>query len=323
MRSRALIMVPWLFLVACGGNDRATIHTSGHVEATDVRISSKVGGRLLEVAVDEGDSVAAEEIVAQIDTIDAVNELARARAELARADAQVRLLEAGPRHEDLVRATEEVARADAELQAAQRDLERIEDLAARRATTPKALDDARTRRDIAARSVRALNAARERLVAGARQEEVQIALAQRDAARALVAAAEQRLDDTTVRSPLAGVVTTRAAEPGEVVPPGALLCAVSDLAHPWLVVYLDEPSLGQVSLGDTVSVRVDGARNSLQGVLTHVASVAEFTPKNVQTPDERAKLVYKAKVALENPTGMFKPGMPADAIFTVTRQSGQ
>jgi HlyD family secretion protein len=277
----------------------------------------------LEVSVDEGDSVEAEEIVAQIDTIDAVNELARARAECARADAQVRLLEAGPRHEDLVRATEEVARADAELQAAQRDLERIEDLAARRATTSKALDDARTRRDIAARSVKALNAARERLIAGARQEEIQMALAQRDAARALVAAAEQRLEDTTVRSPLAGVVTSRATEPGEVVPPGALLCVVSDLAHPWLVVYLDEPSLGQVSLGDTVSVRVDGARNSLRGVLTHVASVAEFTPKNVQTPDERAKLVFKAKVALKNPTGIFKPGMPADAFFTVTRQREQ
>jgi len=318
MRRMALVTLPWL-LLACGGNHGETIHTSGHVEATDVRISAKVGGRLLAVLVQEGDSVAAGQIVARIDTVDAVNECARARAELSRADAQVRLLEAGSRREDLARAAEEVARADAELQAAQRDLARVEDLAARGAATPKALDDARTRRDIADRSVKALRAAQDRLVAGARQEEVQMALAQRDAARAMVATAEQRLDDTTVRSPIAGVVTTRAVEPGEVVPPGALLCVVSDLQNPWLVVYLNEPSLGQVSLGDTVSVRVDGVHDSLRGVLIHVASVAEFTPKNVQTPDERAKLVFKAKVSLDNPSGIFKPGMPADAVFTATR----
>ena len=146
--------------------------------------------------------------------------------------------------------------------------------------------------------------------------------AQREATRAMVETAAHRLYDTTVRTPINGVITTRAVEPGEIIPPGALLCVVSDLLHPWLVVYLDEPSLALVHLGDTVSVRVDGINHSLHGVLTHVAAVAEFTPKNVQTPDERAKLVFKTKVSLENAEGSFKPGMPADAIFEIRREQG-
>ena len=318
----------WVFpvltiIASCGGNHRGTIHTSGHVEATDVRISAKIGGRLLDILVQEGDSVQAGQIVAQIDTIDTALELTRARAELARADAQVRLLEAGSRREDLARAAEEVARGEAELTAAQRDLTRLEELAARDAVTVKALDDARTRRDVMDRSVRALRAAQDRLTAGARREEIQMAHAQRDAAGAMAETAAQRLQDATVRTPIAGVVTGRTAEPGEIVPPGALLCVVSDLAHPWLVVYLDEPSLGLVHLGDTVSVAVDAVRSPLRGVLTYVAAVAEFTPKNVQTPDERAKLVFKAKVSLENPVGTFKPGMPADAVFVVKGTNGR
>lgn len=310
-----MLLVLALLIATCSGDHRGEIYTSGHIEATDVRISAKVGGRLVAMYVQEGDSVSVGRVVAQVDTVDAALDLARARAELARADAQLRLLEAGSRPEDLDRARKELTRAEAELSAAERDLARAEELTARGAATAKALDDARTRRDVAERTVGALRAAYDKLAAGARQEEREMARAQRDAAAAMAEAAAQRLRDTTVRSPIDGVVTTRGAEPGEIVPPGALLCVVTDLMHPWLVVYLDEPSLGRVRLGDTVRVRVDGIREPLQGVLTHVASVAEFTPKNVQTPDERAKLVFKAKISLENPVGTFKPGMPADAVF--------
>lgn len=316
MRSSFIVLVPLVILSGCSGDQGGTISASGHVEVTDVRVAAKVGGRLASLMVQEGDSVAAGQVVAQIDTLDIINELARARAELVGADAQLRLVEAGTRREDLARAAEELARAEAELRAAGRDLARMEELAGSGAATVKARDDAATRHDMAERSVGALRAARDRLVAGARSEEIDIARARRDAARAVVQTMIQRMSDATVRSPLDGVVTTRGAEPGEILPPGALLCVVSDLAHPWLVVYLDEPSLGRVHLGDSVAVRVDGVPGTFTGRLHHVASVAEFTPKNVQTPDERAKLVFKAKVSLDHPRGLFKPGMPADAEFT-------
>jgi HlyD family secretion protein len=100
-----------------------------------------------------------------------------------------------------------------------------------------------------------------------------------------------------------------------VLAPGALLYVLTDIAHPWLNVYVDEPSLSRVRLGDAVRVRVDGRTEEFPGKVTFVSEVAEFTPKNVQTPEERAKLVFRVKVGLDNPEGIFKPGMPADAYF--------
>ena len=99
------------------------------------------------------------------------------------------------------------------------------------------------------------------------------------------------------------------------LPPGAPITVMVDLARPWLDVWVGEPSLPAIRLGDPVEVRVDGHDGALSGTVSFVSDVAEFTPKNVQTPEERAKLVFRVKIALDNPDGLFKPGMPADAWF--------
>ncbi|MFH1176750.1 MAG: HlyD family efflux transporter periplasmic adaptor subunit [Acidobacteriota bacterium] len=312
-----LLIAAGLLAAGCrdGANGRA-IHASGHIEATEVRLAAKVGGRLLELPFHEGDAVSAGDVVARFETIDAEHELARARAELAAADARLRLLLAGTRVEDLRQVEAELARAQAELDAATRDLKRLEGLADRGTATAKARDDARTRRDLAERSGKAVQALVDKLIAGPRAQEIEIARAQRAAAEALVAAINQRITDGIVLAPRDGVITSRAAESGEVLPPAALLAVLTDLAQPWLTVYLDEPSLAQVRIGDPVRVRVDGRGGDFAGKVTFVSAVAEFTPKNVQTPEERAKLVFKVKVSLDNAAGVFKPGMPADAFFS-------
>jgi HlyD family secretion protein len=94
------------------------------------------------------------------------------------------------------------------------------------------------------------------------------------------------------------------------------MAILTDLERPWLTVWIDEPSLSRVTLGQSVTVRVDGNDQSFDGTVSFISPVAEFTPKNVQTPDERAKLVFRVKVQLANPDGIFKPGMPADAHFS-------
>jgi HlyD family secretion protein len=131
----------------------------------------------------------------------------------------------------------------------------------------------------------------------------------------MVAAVNQQIADATVAAPTDGVVTARVAEPGEVLPPGATLAVLTDIARPWLTVWIDEPNLSQVKLGQKVEVRVDGRDDGFEGTVSFISPVAEFTPKNVQTPDERAKLVFRVKVQLDNTEGIFKPGMPADAHF--------
>jgi HlyD family secretion protein len=318
----ALIVVASVAGVAslgCGaGRNGRTIHASGHVEATEVRLAAKVGGTLLALPFWEGDEVKAGDVIARLDTVDAEHDLARARAELHVADARLRLLLAGTRREDIQRAEAELARAEADLAGATLDFDRLEGLADRGTATLKARDDARTRKEMLGRVVAADRAELEKLKSGPRPQEIDQARAQRAAAAATVAIIEQRITDATVLAPGAGVITSRASEPGEVLPPGALLYVLTDLAHPWLNVYVDEPALAFIRLGEPVTVRVDGRSESFTGKVTYVSQVAEFTPKNVQTPEERAKLVFRIKVGLENPQGIFKPGMPADAYFSAS-----
>jgi len=311
-----ILLVPWTVNIGCrkeAGSGR--IHASGHIEATEVRLAAKVGGRLLEARLEEGDEGSEGEVVARLDTVDAEHRLAQARADAGAADARLRLLLAGTRAEDLRRAEDQLAQAQAELDAARRDYERLAGLAERGTATEKARDDAATRRDIAERAVAAARSQVEKLVAGPRRQEIEAARAQRAAAEARVAAVEQQIVDATVTAPRAGVITRRVAEPGEVLRAGATIAVLTDIARPWLTVWIDEPNLSRVDLGDPVEVRVDGSDRSFEGIVTFISPVAEFTPKNVQTPDERAKLVFRVKVALDNRDGVFKPGMPGDAFF--------
>jgi HlyD family secretion protein len=109
-----------------------------------------------------------------------------------------------------------------------------------------------------------------------------------------------------------GVVTEKIAEQGELLPAGAPLCVITDLADAWLTAYVAEPDLGRIRIGQEAEVVTDDGQ-SRRGTVSFVSSQAEFTPKNVQTPEERVKLVYRIKVRLENGDGLFKPGMPAEA----------
>jgi HlyD family secretion protein len=312
----ALMSTTAVFVTGCSKSlDDSTIRASGHIEATEVRLAAKVGGRLLEAPLEEGQTITAGVLVARLETVDAEHQLAQARANAEAADAQLRLLLAGSRAEDLRRAEDQMAQAQAELDAARRDLDRLSGLADRGSATEKSRDDAATRKEIAERTVAAARAQLDKLVAGPRRQEIEAARAQRASAEAMVAAVEQQISDATVLAPTDGIVTTRIAEPGEILPPGATIAILTDLDRPWLTVWIDEPSLSRVTLGQAVTVRVDGSDQRFKGTVSFISPVAEFTPKNVQTPDERAKLVFRVKVRLDNTDGVFKPGMPADAHF--------
>lgn len=300
-------------LSACGDRkDPSLIVVSGHVEATEVRIASKIGGRLEEFSVKEGDRVAAGQRLARIDTVDLRLALSAADAERDRAKAQLDLRNAGERPEDIAEAQAQVLRAEADLDGAQRDLDRTAGLLAVGSGTAKARDDALTRRDVAARTLDAARERLRRLKAGSRKEDIAEARARLSAAEAGIAQLRQQIRDATVDSPVGGIVTEKVAERGEIVPAGAPLLVVTDLADAWLTVYVAEPDLGRLRIGQEAEVVTDAGQRRT-GTIGHIASKAEFTPKNVQTRDERVKLVYKVKVALPNGDGLFKPGMPAEA----------
>ena len=312
----ALAAVACAGLACKGTQDPGEIMASGHVEATQVRVAAKTPGTLATLSVDEGDRVTAGQSLAEVDTVDLQLALAAARAERGQADAELRLRLAGSRQEDIAEARAQVARAAADLDGAEKDLARMEGLLAAGSGTPKSRDDARARRDAA---VATLTAARERsrkTDAGARPEEIDAARARLAATDARIAQLDQQVKDASLASPVAGIVTEKVAEQGELLARGSAIVVVTDLADAWLTVYVAEPDLARIRLGQAAEVRTDDGQTR-QGKVTFIASQAEFTPKNVQTRDERVKLVFKVKVGLPNGDGLFKPGMPAEARLAV------
>jgi HlyD family secretion protein len=277
-------------------------------------VSAEIGGTLAELPIEEGDALEQGALLAAIDTTDLELQLRRARAERRLAAAELALLEAGFRDEDIGEAEARVEQAEAELRGAQRDLERFRGLLESGSGTEKARDDALTRHDAARARLRQARKTLDKLRSGFRAEEIEAARARVEAAEARIAQLDENIGDARVLSPVTGVVTKKISEAGELVAPGTLLAVVTDLKDIWLNVFVSGPQLDDVRLGDTVTVATDGGARR-EGTVSFIASEAEFTPRNVQTADERAKLVYRVKVRLPNEDLLFKPGMPAEAQF--------
>jgi HlyD family secretion protein len=150
--------------------------------------------------------------------------------------------------------------------------------------------------------------------AGPRLEDVAIAEAQVQQAQAALASVDVQLDKLNLTAPRDGVITDRPADPGELATPGAILMNLGDLDQVTLTVYIPETQIGRVRVGQTARVEVDAyPGETFEGSVAFIAPEAEFTPKNVQTEEERVNLVFAVKITLDNPDHRLKPGMPADA----------
>lgn len=311
---KSLLLVLSAFVIAgCnGGNADGPILASGHIEATEVRLATKIAGRVESLALEEGDVVKQGAELARIETSDQKLQLEQLRAERSQADADYRLRRSGYREEDKAELRAQRDALVADLDAAQKDFDRMKGLFDRGSGTAKSLDDARGRRDQLAARLAAAEQSLKRAMAGYRPEEIDSAKAKLDGVDARIAFLERQIADATVVSPLDAMVTEKLTEPGEWLQVGGAIAVLTNLREPWLTVYVGGEDLPRVKLGDPAAVVTDdGTRR--EGKITYVSSTAEFTPKNVQTRKEREKLVYKVKIALDNADGLFKPGMPAEA----------
>jgi HlyD family secretion protein len=300
---------------------------SGQVEATDVHVAPEVGGRTIEIPIVEGDHVKRGDVIARLDTRDVDLALQRAAAERSQADAQLRLLQAGARSEDIrqaqaqaAAASAEVAAAQVDLSAAQTDLDRFEQLLKVSSGSQKQRDDAATRRDVARDRLTAARsretAAREavaRLQAGSRREEIEAARARVAVVDAQIATLEKAKADATVLSPIDGIVSERLIDPGEIAVPRSPIAVVTDLDHAWAEVFVDEPLVPRIRIGQAATIFTDAGGPGLPGKVSFVASKAEFTPRNVQTAGDRSKLVFRVKISVDNRQGVLKQGMPVEA----------
>ena len=329
--ARVLAALAMLVLLpACQEALPATeVRASGHVEATEVRLAPEVGGRVLELPLADGDRIVAIALVLRLDSRDYELALERAKAERQLAAAQLALLQAGSRPEDirqaeaqLQMARDDVAAARAEHSAAEQDLQRFEALLRASAGSRKQRDDAATRRDVARERlqaaesrVRAADQAAARVRAGARPQEIEAARARVASADAGIATVEKSLADSTLRSPVAGVVTEKLVEVGEVIAPRTPVVVIVDLDDAWADVFVPEPMIPRLRLQQPATIFTDAGGSGLPGTVSYIATRAEFTPRNIQTAEERSKLVYRVRIAVDNKDGVLKQGMPVEAVL--------
>lgn len=217
----------------------------------------------------------------------------------------------------------QVSAAEAALAAAQEQLagaqKRLEDLVAMKenpVSLQAQLHAAQAQYELAAAAAEVAQAALESLQAGATPEEIAAAQAGVEGAEAALGLLEVQREKMTLKAPLSGLVTSRSAQIGETASPGAVLLTLADLDQVELTVFIPESRLGEILLGQKVTVEVDTfPGKGYQGEVVYISSEAEFTPRNVQTKEERVNTVFAVKIRLLNPERELKPGMPADATF--------
>jgi HlyD family secretion protein len=261
--------------------------------------------------------VTANQLVARLDDAEQTQELALRRAELAGAEAALAELVSGSRPQEIASAEATLRSAEAERDRARLDFTRQQELLSRAAIANREFEAAQAQVKVADARV-AEAAERLKLVReGPRTETIRQARARTDQARASVALAETRLENARLLSPLSGVVLSHNIEPGEFVAAGTPVVTVADTAHMWVRAYLNQTDLGRIRHGQKVAIRTDTFPNkTYEGTIGFISSEAEFTPKTVQTPKERVKLVFRIKVDVANPNDELKPGMPADVVIS-------
>lgn len=290
---------------------------SGTVEAREAVLGFQLGGRIVEVLPREGDAVETGVVIARLDTTELAARAAAAEAQLAAARALLSEMERGARPEEVAQARSAAEAARRRMEEATRALERTRVLHDGGAVSREALDQAETAHAVA---VAQYDQAREALAMverGPRPERVEAQRAAVRQAEAAVAQVAALREQATIVAPFTGVVTVRHREPGEVVAPGAPVVTMLDPDERWVRIYVREDVVGRVRVGQPARITSDAYRDrSYEGVVVHIASEAEFTPRNVQTAEERVKLVYAVKVRIAgDPSHTLKPGVPADVVL--------
>lgn len=320
LRRMTLVGIAGVFtasLVACGsGETEGVIEASGTIEATQISVAAQVPGIVAAVFVEEGAAVDSGDVLFQIRHNDLSIQREQAVARLQQARAVLQQAINGPQEEEIQQARAAIRQAEVQRDAARIELARVEPLAATGTVPSKQLDDVRARVDIAEAAVDVARAQLARLEAGTRQEQIDVARAQVALAEAQIRQTEQKIEDCTVRSPVHATVTDRLMEPGEMANMGSAVVTLTSFDPVWLQVYLTEVQIGMIRLGQPAQIYIDAAPDVARtGFVQYISPNAEFTPKNVQTKEDRVKLVFGVKIRADNPDGILKPGLPADAVL--------
>jgi HlyD family secretion protein len=327
MNKRIRVVVPVVLVLAAivaaalvlrpRGEDEDTLVASGTVEATEADLGFQMGGRVQQVDAKEGDAVALGQQLARLDLTETQAVRDGAAAQLTATQSRLAELERGARVAEIGQAEAAHRAAVERVEAARREATRARNLFQGGAVSQQALDNAQTAVETAeagqAQTAQALALVRE----GPRPETIAQQRAMVEQARANLARADATLANAVITAPFAGRVTVRHRQPGETVAPGAPVLTILDPGDRWVRIYVREDEIGRVRIGMPAEIRSDTYPDrTYPGEVVFIASEAEFTPRNVQTSEERIRLVYAVKVRLTGDAEFeLKPGIPADVTL--------
>jgi HlyD family secretion protein len=287
---------------------------SGNIEAHESLVSFKVPGRIVELPVEEGQQVEQGALLARIEDADSMQKVRIDEATVRVRESDLALTLAGTREQEVKAAQQTMKDAQADLDEKKLDNDRAQRLFGKDEISAQDCDLAATALKRAEAIFKAAQQRYNEAVEGSRKEDIEIARANLNQANASLGLSKVNLGYAVLRAPSSGVITVRQAELGEVVEPGSPVVTLADLDHLWLRAYIAETDLGSIHWGQDATVTTDTYPGKhYHGRISFISPDAEFTPKSVQTNQERVTLVYRIKIDLDNPNHELKPGMPADA----------
>jgi len=315
MKLTAIILSLFLLgLIGCGDGHKGTIEASGTLEAVEVRVSAQVPGQVDRLFVDEGSQVKEGDTLAILDHSTQEIQWRQAQAGVALADAQYQLLVNGARSEDIQQASDALKQLTSSAKLAEDDYNRMKDLYASKSVTKKQYDDAESRYVITKAQLNSAKENLKKMQQFARPEDLEAAKARLDQAKASADLLRKQITDAFILAPVSGTVTNKPVEVGELVGVGTTIVTISQLETLNLMIYVSDDELGKVKLNGSADIVIDTyPERTFPGRVIYISPIAEFTPKNIQTKEDRTKLVFGVKLEVANKDGVLKAGMPADA----------
>ena len=311
-----IIILFFVMLIAgCGNNENTSyVEESGTIETTNIILSAQLGGQVTKTLNSEGDQVVKGDTLLIIDHEILSIKLKQAIAGANAAKAKLDLAVSGARSEDILLTKEQLNQAQLNYDLASSDFDRMKNLFAEQAITQKQYDDIEGRFNIAKSQLNSANENFKKIKNISRPEEITQIKASFQNSEANVELIKKQISDSHIIAPIDGFIVNRFVELGESVNYGSSLFKLSDLSLVELVVFINEENLGKVKLGQNVEITTDSYSEKVyDGKVIFISPEAEFTPKNIQTKDERTKLVFAVKIEVPNTEFELKAGMPADA----------
>lgn len=310
----AVFLLSLLAFSCSSGEGEDFLDLSGNLEAVSVKVSNKMPGTITCILADEGASVNKGDTLAIIDTEAILLQLQQAKANREAVQAQYLLLKNGARKEDIAQQESIYKQTEVSYKTSLADLERISALLKTGSATQKQFDDIQSLTETRKLQMNSALENFNKLKSMARPEELLQAKARLDQAVAAEEIIAKSFRDCFILSPVSGFVTKSFFEPGELVQPGAALFKVTNLKNIELIVYPEQEYIGRLKLNSKADIIIDSYPDeTIEGKVVYISPEAEFTPKNIQTKEERSKLVFAVKIAIENPQHRLKSGLPADA----------